>query len=260
MESTIYPLMAELEKRHWWFIGRRNIISKVLDGFMPRLPGTKVLDVGCGTGGNLALFSQYGAVFGVEVDDDACRIAKQKQVGTIIKRDFLSDQLPFEEETFDLIALIDVLEHIEQHKEALCKVTSYLKKRGYLVLTVPAFSFLWSTHDEWHHHKRRYTRYEICNLLETAGMRVVYSSYFHFWFFPLIAVIRAIQAKTKIFANRKEVSMPNYYVNKILTAIFLTERFFIGKVKLPFGVSIIALAQKADQVYSHVHVIENNAK
>ena len=155
MEEEIYHKTAAYEEGHWWFKGRRCIIEKVLhDLSLPSKP--KILEMGCGTGGNLSLLSQYGEVYGVELDNFARNYASKRHIGPILPGS-LPHEIPYQDNFFDLIALLDVLEHVEEDGLSLVQLHKKLKPGGYLLITVPAFPALWSAHDEAHHHKRRVT-------------------------------------------------------------------------------------------------------
>jgi len=235
--------MRSLEERHWWFVGRRRIVGEILASLA--LPGhARILDAGCGTGGNLQFLSQFGAVTGVELDDDAAALARERGTWPVVKGS-LPDGIPFAAQQFDLIVLLDVLEHIEDDGASLRALQGLLAPGGVLVLTVPAFQFLWSPHDEEHHHKRRYGAAGLRGVIENTGLRLSYLSYFNTWLFPMIAAVRLVR---KVFpANDvgRDVQLPGPAVNAMLRAVFGSERRWIGRLRMPFGVSLLAVARKA---------------
>jgi len=242
MDQKIYRQMRELEDRHWWFAGRRQIVDKMLASLdLPER--ARILDAGCGTGGNLQLLSRYGEVTGVELDDGAAALARERGPWNIFKGS-LPNAMPFSGERFDLIVLLDVLEHIKDDGASLRTLSDLLAPGGYLVLTVPAFPFLWSRHDVVHHHQRRYRAAGLRDLIGNAGLQLSYMSYFNTWLFPLIAAMRLTH---KIFPSNeggRDVSMPGPAVNSLLQALFSSERRWIGKLKMPFGVSLLAVTRK----------------
>lgn len=141
--------------------------------------------------------------------------------------------------------LLDVLEHIDNDVASLRTLAALLAPGGYLILTVPAFPFLWSPHDEEHHHKRRYRAAGLHKVIESTGLRLSYLSHFNTWLFPLVAAIRLAR---KIYpANEvgRDVQLPGPTVNSMLQAVFGSERRWIGKLRMPFGVSLLAVARKA---------------
>lgn len=245
MEPSIYALMASLEENHWWFSARRAIAEKIIKQLdLP--PDAKILDAGCGTGGNLAMLSRYGQVHAMELDDQARQIANAKGIAQVLSGR-LPDKVPYQQEQFDLIALLDVLEHVEDDRNTLKVLGSLLKPGGYLLISVPAFPFLWSKHDEVHHHKHRYFLDELKSKLENAGLEVAYSSYFNTILFPLIFGARQLR---KFRTNKREsgdLKMPHPLINWLLFSVFSSERFVLGRWSLPFGISAMAIARKGNR-------------
>jgi len=243
MEATAYREMAEMEDRHWWFVGRRAII----DALLKRLPlqrEASVLEIGCGSGGNLPMLAHYGQLSAGEYDDEARRIAAERGIGRVA-RCALPNDFPFADERFDLVAMFDVLEHIEDDRASLIAIRRHLKDRGWLVMTVPAFPFLWSEHDVQNHHFRRYTPALVERRLREAGFQPVYRSYFNFWLFPVVALVRLAKNLARISERGTDLKMPSAAVNRMLASLFATERLAMGRFALPFGVSYIVTAQPA---------------
>jgi SAM-dependent methyltransferase len=245
MEATIYAKMDRLEHEHWWFVSRRNIIRTVLRSQLGAIdPHAKILDAGCGTGGNLDFLSSLGCeVTGLEMEQDAAEIARLKS-GKSIYIGSLPDHLPFPDESFDLIVLLDVLEHIDDDHAALASLTAKLKAGGHLLITVPAFAFLWSHHDESHHHKRRYRLQEITSAMKQCSLQPKYASYFNTWLFPVIAIVRMMQKIFRMSNRSDDLSMPSPLLNRLLTGIMSSERHILMRSSMPFGVSIVAIGQK----------------
>jgi SAM-dependent methyltransferase len=244
MEKNIYRDMRKLEDTHWWFLGRRKILERVILRLeLPR--ECRILDCGCGTGGNLCLLASFGRVTGVEADYDAVCIARSRNICEIFEG-WLPDGINFFPiESFDLVTLLDVLEHVDDDEAALKSVRSVLAPGGFLIVTVPAFKFLWSEHDEEHHHKRRYRGSELEHVILRAGFNLLYMTYFNFWLFPMVSCVRLGK---KLSGNRRrktDLWLPHPKINKVLYYILSSERFLIEKkLKLPFGVSLLAVASK----------------
>jgi SAM-dependent methyltransferase len=232
--------MRQIEDKHWWFSARRKIVCKVISSLpLPRLP--RILDAGCGTGGNLASLAIFGNVIGVEADDAAIEMARERGIASVYKGS-LPDDMPGESAQCDLVVMTDVLEHIDSDRDSLVTIKSLMNAGAYLVLTVPAFPFLWGPHDTAHHHKRRYVAATLRTALTGAGLQIAHLSYFNTLLFPLIASVRLIE-KMRPDGNG-DLAIPSPLINRILEAIFASERHLISRIRLPFGVSLLAVARK----------------
>ena len=244
MEKDFYLQYASVEDKHWWFVARRQILQQVICRLnLPK--NAQILEAGCGTGGNLQMLSRYGEVSAMELNQIACQLANQRQV-TDVKRGSLPDNIPFSSD-YDLILILDVIEHLNDDLSALEALYYKLKPGGYLLVTVPAYMFLWSEHDEINHHKRRYRLKALKQVVKKAGYEVSYGSYFNTFLFPLVVIVR-ILAKLLPKQNTNQISsdlvVPSKPVNQILKWLFASERYLIDKFTLPFGVSVLLLAKK----------------
>ena len=239
MDPKAYEQMAGLEDRHWWFVGRRQILNRVIAG-IPLPPSACILEAGCGSGGNLEMLSQFGQVWAMEKSEMALPLARARGVG-VVEEGELPYRIPFGSQQFDLIALLDVLEHLEEDKAALEALIQRLKPSGYMVITVPAYPWLWSAHDELNHHKRRYTRSQLLSLLKGVGLQIHTFTFFNSFLFPLAAGIRLAQ-KSLRFRESQDLKMPSPWINWLLTKIFAAEAYLIPKFSLPFGLSLLAVA------------------
>jgi SAM-dependent methyltransferase len=236
MNPNAYTAAASVEDRHWWFSGRREIIDAVLRRFLAPQDDCRILEIGCGNGGNLPLLARYGAVYAVELDDDARARAAARGVARV-EAGALPDPLPFPGLTFDVIAALDVLEHVADDRRALGAVRARLTPRGLLVLTVPAYMWLWSGHDEISHHHRRYAAGGLVRLVESAGFEVAHASYFNTLLFPL-GVARTLSAWLGAGAA-PGLRIPPGGVNEVLHAVLAAERHLVSRASLPFGMSIV---------------------
>jgi SAM-dependent methyltransferase len=233
MHPDAYREMADTEDRHWWFTGRRRILSSLIASLGLK-QSSRILEIGCGTGGNLEMLSRFGAVAAMEAEDAARAIAAEKTAGRIDIRDGrCPDRIPFEKGAFDLVCLLDVLEHIDEDLATLRAVRTLLAPGGKALVTVPAYRWLWSEHDEFLHHKRRYTARELRGKAEAAGLAVDMLSYFNTLLFPLAAAARLLRLKG--------TAVPPAPVNRLLQALFGAERFVVRRLALPFGVSLVAV-------------------
>lgn len=244
MRADIYRQMQQSESRHWWFCARREIIHRLIALHLPNADG-RVLDAGCGTGGNLQMLGRFGVVTGVEMDPGAARMARDKASGVVLEG-YLPDQFPLaEDDQFGLIAALDVLEHIDDDVASLERLKRYLAPGGKMVVTVPAFPALWGAHDEAHHHKRRYTRTELQQKVESVGMKVGYISYYNSLLFPVAAIERLLHRLVKDNGSDTQagLSVPAGWLNRLLYGVFVLEKHVIGRVALPFGLSLVAVLE-----------------
>lgn len=244
MEPSAYVQMSKVEQVHWWYVARRDIIRQTIKSL--NLPNNaKILEVGCGTGGNLSMLSEFGRVSAIEMDKNAIKIASDESVKNRmdIQIGSMPNDNPFSEERFDLIVLFDVLEHIEPDQETLHALYACLKTGGNIVISVPAYQWLWGEHDVQLHHKRRYLKGEVIGKLSNAGFSIRKSTYFNMLLFPLAAAIRLWEKLTK---NTDVVGQktPSSLINAILTAVFRSERHLLKFINLPFGISILAIGKK----------------
>lgn len=244
MEASLYSQMRELEDRHWWFVGRRVIVASLLRG--SGLPQhARILDLGCGSGGNLAMLSQFGEVLGAELDEHAAQLARERGVAPVL-RGKLPDALPLAAGSFQCVTLLDVLEHIEDDRATLRTVNQLLSPEGRLLITVPAFPFLWGPHDEAHHHQRRYRANGLRQILEDAGFEITTLSYCNSWLFPVVALVRVFRRLFPGGDAGAELGLPPVLVNTLLAKLFASERHLL-RVGLPFGVSLVVLAKKTTE-------------
>ena len=241
MDRRVFDRMAELDSRHWWYTARRRILSGLIARVVRPPANARILEVGCGTGHNLAMLGQFGTVDASELDDQARSLASER-LGRPVANAALPDLSMFEASSYDLIALLDVLEHVPDDSAALAAIRSCLKPGGALIVAVPANPWMWSAHDVAHHHHRRYRRRELAELARRSGFAVELLSPFNTLLFPLIAVVRL--AGRAIGRESADDAMPPALANRILAGIFGFERGLIGRIPLPFGVSLVAVLRR----------------
>lgn len=241
MEQELIAQMHQLEDRHWWFRARRSIIKKLLSYYVKR-KNNQILEIGCGTGGNLELLAGFGTVSAVECDKQARSYAAAKNIA-MIKEGSLPDNMHFQQ-TFDVVCMLDVLEHIDDDIGAVRELQHLTKERGKVLITVPAYQWLWSDHDVMHHHKRRYNKKQLTQLLSENGFHIVYCSYFNTFLLPVVFIVRKV-ASILSKKTGSDVSLPSRWVNCVLQSIFSFERHFFPWISFPFGVSILVFAKKS---------------
>ena len=245
MDPTIYLQMRQLEDKHWWFVARRKIIASVLKSL--QLPvDAQILEVGCGTGGNLAMLQRFGSVTGIEHDESAADLARRRNIAPILPGT-LPDDLPALPGRFDVIALFDVIEHIDEDRDSLVALSALLKPGGRIIATVPAFNFLWSRHDDENQHKRRYRRRTLEQLARESGLGLKYVSYFNTWLFPAVAAVRLFRKLFPYEESWQDMRMPAPLVNQVLQKLFSSERLLLGRASMPFGISLLAVLAAPDR-------------
>jgi SAM-dependent methyltransferase len=241
MDPAIYDRMAEIDGEHWWFAARREIVARLIaDRVRPR-PGARILEVGAGTGSNLAMLQRFGRVDAIEPDAGARALAASRSGVAVGGGSLPDDGKALPDGHYDMIVLLDVLEHIDDDRAALRLLLAKLAPGGKLVLTVPAMPWMWSLHDVAHHHKRRYTVVTLCQALMESGYRLDHMSHFNTLLFPLIAGIRLWGPRFGRLAA--DDAMPSRPVNWLLRRIFAAERYFVTRATVPFGVSLLAVAE-----------------
>lgn len=240
MNKNAYQTMSSNEETFWWYVARRKVINKVIHAL--GLPTSNILEIGSGTGGNSAFLSALGQYTGVEKEKLAIELAEAKNNKAKFIQGNIPGHLTTIKEQYDLIALLDVLEHIEEDVDTLKKIKPLIKKGGSVVMTVPAHPFLWSYHDVAHHHFRRYTKTALLQAVEQAGLTVKYISYYNFLLYPLIRVGRWF---FKLFKLRTTDDIPpNKISNHVLQWIFSLESKLLPKISFPTGVSLIIVLKK----------------
>ncbi len=247
MELDAYRQMAATEDEHWWFCGRRSIAEAVIRSLgLPE--NAHIIEIGAGTGGNIRMLEQFGAVTAVEMSDLAREIAREKT-----GRDFLSghlpDNIPVAPQSCDLICLFDVLEHVAEDEASLAAIRKMLKPGGRVLLTVPAHQWLWSTHDVELHHMRRYSRTLLRERIEKAGYAIDLMSYTNAALFPVAALAR-LADRMRRPARPSGHATPPKPVNAAMKALFSAERRIVPNATLPFGISLLAVfGRESDAAY-----------
>lgn len=238
MDRAVFDRMAAQEEVHWWFSGRRAVIRAAIERLVDLPDDARILEAGCGTGGNLDMLGDFGALRAFELDEQARATAERKS-GLAVAEGALPGPIPFPAETFDLIGLFDVLEHVEDDKASLAALSGRLRPSGRIVMTVPAFPWLWSAHDERHHHFRRYTRRYLSAVAREAGLCVEHSFYFNTALFPVATALRAVKRVTG--STAADDALPPPAINAALRTVFAAERHLVGRLKLPVGLSLCAV-------------------
>ncbi|RSY83196.1 class I SAM-dependent methyltransferase [Sphingomonas koreensis] len=240
MDRIVYDRMAEHDSTHWWYVARRDILADFIGREVNPPKGARILEIGCGTGHNLPMLGAFGEVDAIEIDPAAREIAS-KRLGKEVGSAPLPELSGVAEGQYDMIAVLDVVEHIEDDVAALEAMAKRLKPGGSILITVPAHQWMWSAHDVVNHHKRRYSKATLIAALERAGLKWRKLGYFNSLLFP--AAVAARLAGKLTGKDDSDDSPPAKPLNAIFEKIFGLERHLVGRVPLPPGLSLIVLAQ-----------------
>lgn len=247
MDAAEQERMKKMEEEYWWHVGRRYIIRRFMEHYLGPHGSLRILDLGCGTGRNLELLEQFGDAVGVEPPGPGLDQVRAMGIGEdrIVSGD--ATNIPFPDGTFDLVTAFDVLEHLDDDAAGLAEIHRVLKPAGMLLLTVPAYRFLWSVHDEALGHRRRYVASEVHSLLNTNRFVSIRRSYAISFALPMIMSFRIAQGLVPSLASQgaSYVEVPDR-TNRFLTNLLKVEARLMGAIDLPFGASIIALARRHD--------------
>ena len=243
MEDHVYQQLYDLEDGHWWFRGRRAVLWALLGrAGLPDRP--RLLDAGCGTGRNLAEFGRLGTAQGVDPSPQAIDFCRRRGLGGAQVAGI--EALPFADAAFDLILATDVLEHVERDDLAAAELRRVAAPGALLVVTVPAYGWLWSQHDDSHHHLRRYTASALRARLGAAGWRPVLETYFNSLLLPPIALVRTLARRRAPRDGRTDYQLTGAAVNRLLELPMRAEAALIARgARFPAGVSIGAVCRPA---------------
>ena len=240
MQKSVYLRHIKNQKTHWWFHGRRNLIFSLIKRFVYKKKKLRILDFGCGSGTNIKALLNFGEVHAYEKDKNTNQylLSKYKNIKKVkilkkIKQNYL----------YDCIVLADVLEHIKDDKKILITLRKKLKKKGIILLTVPAYNFLFSKKDEVLKHFRRY-EYSIFKKLLMKNFKVLKISFFNTILFLPIAIITIFFKFLKFDYINEVEETPNFFINKILYLILRVETLLLKYIDFPFGMSIILVGEK----------------
>ena len=276
MEQHTYAIMNRVEDSHWWFVGRRAILSQFMHELVSSIgsrfkvqgsrsfesgtsisnnqpsktdheSGTlnferalRILDVGCGTGANLEMLSEFGNAEGVDVSDDALEFCRSKNLKV---HKGLAEKLPFDDGEFDLVTALDVIEHLDDDVAGIREMHRVTRSGGKALIFVPAFMWLWGVQDDISNHRIRYTKKQIVSRLEQAGFKIDRATYANITFFVPILAGRLFMKLTGL-KPESENNINISILNGFLGWIFASERHWLARANFPIGVSAIVVAEK----------------
>lgn len=248
MEERYYETYYQHETEHWWFRWRFALIREVIgriDG-IPKRP--RMLDAGCGTGQMLKMLQRQGSAVGLDLSREAIMFAATRDARNLVLGSVTNP--PFAEGTFDVALALDVIEHVDDDCGILRGLRSIVRPGGALIVTVPAFQFLWSDHDRINLHRRRYRADELRERLEGAGFEIDRVTYCNTALFPVVAVVRRAQAIMRRFRPKAETELDSDLhsypkpLNELLYRLMLIENRLLRRFDMPVGVSILAVARR----------------
>lgn len=234
--------MYHQESYYWWHKVKRNLVKSQVKKLIGTKKDNQLLDIGCGTGKLMEDLEIFGRVFGVDSSAISLDFCRKRGIKNVSKCRLSQQELPFKDNYFNVITCLDVIEHIENPIDALLEINRVLKPGGYLVVTVPAYQFMFSYWDRILHHKRRYTVGLLKKQLEKANFSTVKTSYFYSILLPLAIFVRILKSMLKNQSSDfMEMPPP---INKLLFILFNLESKIVGLISLPLGLSIIGIFKK----------------
>lgn len=249
--------ILETVQTDWWHRGRQRFILTTIERLRKRYERSdqywEILDAGCGEGSLTAHLSSFGLSRGIDIQPEAVEFARRTYRNCQFDIGSIPSDLP--EASFDLITLLDVLEHLDCRTETLQQIRDHLKPQGWVLLSVPAFPCLWTRRDESNHHRLRYRRRQLIQDLEAARFRVIFISFFNMLMFPPIWITSQIERFSGIrlerIVQRRDCMNEDQFIasrllNRLLYPVFLVESLVAGRLALPIGVSLLAVAEKSD--------------
>jgi len=253
MQQHTYAIMRRVEESHWWFVGRRQIIRSFLQpivcdlktdaGDTKRDTTLNMLDVGCGTGANLEMLSEFGQAEGVDVSAEALSFCQARGLQNV--KLGAAEALPYEDNSFDLVTGLDVVEHLDDDLAGLKEMRRVLRRGGRTLLFVPAFMFLWGVQDDISNHRRRYTLKDLKRVVRGAGFEVERATYVNISFFAPILLGRLFMRATGL-RPESENNITIGFLNGLMGKLLSAERGPLRYLNFPFGVSIICVARRIE--------------
>lgn len=241
MDESVYHLHYEQEEKHWWFAARSIIVRRIIEKFANLSPGDTILDIGCGTGAILKALSEKYRVVGIDMSPLAVEYSKKRGLSEVFEMPV--EDFPAERYTVKAALLLDVIEHIDDDLAVLKRAREIVSPDGRVIITVPAYMWMWSAHDVLHHHKRRYGARQLREVLDRAGLEPVKFTYYNTLLFPIGAAKKLLDRGKSATIDSTKLDMPSPAVNSVLKAIFASEKSLVPNLDLPFGISLLAVAK-----------------
>jgi SAM-dependent methyltransferase len=248
VDEVAYEQFQRLEDQHWWLRGRRSIFFDLIDHLLPDRRPVRSLDVGCGYGGMITELSNYGPAYGLDIFPEALESCRKRGIERVVMSSAYS--LPAADESFDVLTFFDCIEHLDDDLRALRESHRVVRPGGHVVVTVPAYNFLYANNDRVVHHKRRYTVGQVRSRLEGAGFRVKKATYVNSFLFPIIlpaVLLKKLKERLRPVDDDPTTNLTHPVpkaLNETLFRVFSAERYLLRRTSFPVGHSIFALAVK----------------
>ena len=244
MNDEVYEEMYRVEGRHWWFRAKHKIVRSLLARYAPATAERKprVIDLGCGCGYLLSLLND--AYDAVGLDGSPQAVAFSERRGVRVSLGALPDDVPFDDGSADVVLFLDVLEHLRDDGACFDRAARLLKPGGIAICTVPAYPWLWTKRDEYHQHFRRYTRPAFRALMSRGPMRPIFVSHMNALLFPVALAERAVRKVLPLKENAGDLYVPPTPINAIMREGYAAERALLGRVTIPFGLSLVSVSRK----------------
>lgn len=239
MRLDLYEDLYLQEERHWWHISKRNVVERMLDTFLHNKKN-QILDIGCGAGKTMDMLSRFGTVWGLDNSKTALSFCKKRGGFKHLALGEATD-MGFQDNFFDVITILDVLEHTEENATIL-EIKRILKPGGITIIIVPAYQWLWSTWDEVLKHKKRYTKHYLETVVNNCGFTVLRSSYMYSFLVLPIFIFRKLKSHKKSYKSDFSTNPP--LINFLFTLLSNIERYFVVMGWIPFGTSLILICKK----------------
>ena len=253
VERIVYPAIQarmdvqfelqthQVEDQHWWYRGRRRVLARVIDS-LHLARGARILDAGCGSGRNMVELARRGTVTGIELSPMSVAAARARGVGDVVEGTV--EDLPFDDDSFDFAVCLDVIEHLDDDGQTLRELRRVVAPGGMLLVTVPAYPSLWSSHDVVNHHRRRYTRAALLAVARESGWEAKRTTNFNALLLPAAMAYRWLERLTRRTMGERSSDLERTppWLNRVLFVPLYLEAQLVGRgVRIPAGLSLLAV-------------------
>lgn len=238
MRDDLYEDLYVQEEKHWWHISKRNVVASMLGAFL-RAKNLKILDIGCGTGKVMDMLSHFGKVWGLDNNKKALSFCRKRGFRHITFGE--AADTGFEDDFFDVVTMLDVLEHTDENA-TLQETRRILKPGGIMIITVPAYQWLWSLWDDVLKHKKRYTKRNLEAVVKQNGFTIMRFSYMYSFLVLPAFVFRKLKSHKKSYESDFSTNPP--FINFLFTLFSNIERYLVVRGRIPFGTSLILVCKK----------------